>query len=65
MPLIKENDCPVMIKQLAAFLNKKAGNYANAHAIYLNIFKTSKDAQYVKNAEKEILKLELFLKSEK
>ncbi len=65
MPLIKEDDCPVMIKQLAAFLNKKAENYANAYTIYLDIFRTSKEEHYVKNAEREMRKLELFFESRK
>ncbi len=59
MPLIKESDCPVMVKQLVAFLNKKAGNYANAYKIYLNIAETSKDESYVKNAIKELQKMKL------
>ena len=59
MPLIKEPDCPVLVKQLAAFLNKKAGNYANAYKIYLDIAETSKDEFYVKNAIKELHKMEL------
>ena len=29
-PLIMEPDCPVMIRQLAAFLNKRMGNYSAA-----------------------------------
>ncbi|MCK5357020.1 MAG: hypothetical protein KAJ48_01380, partial [Elusimicrobiales bacterium] len=57
MPLIKESDCPVMVKQLVAFLNKKAGNYANAYKIYLNIAETSKDKYYVENAMKELQKM--------
>ncbi|MCG2726217.1 MAG: hypothetical protein L6420_08215 [Elusimicrobia bacterium] len=63
MPLIKEADCPVLVKQLAAFLNKKAGNYANAYKIYLDIAETSKDEYYVKNAIKELHKMELKNKS--
>ncbi|MCK5106203.1 MAG: hypothetical protein KAQ76_01465 [Elusimicrobiales bacterium] len=57
MPLIKESDCPVMVKQLVAFLNKKAGNYANAYKIYLNIAETSKDKYYVENAMEELQKM--------
>jgi hypothetical protein len=59
MPLIKEADCPVLVKQLVAFLNKKAGNYKNAYKIYLNIAETSKDKNYVENAIKELHKMEL------
>ena len=59
MPLIKESDCPVMLKQLVAFLNKRAGNYPNAYKIYLNIAETSKDTFYVENAIKELHKMKL------
>ncbi|OGS59592.1 MAG: hypothetical protein A3J79_01470, partial [Elusimicrobia bacterium RIFOXYB2_FULL_62_6] len=57
-PLLNEPDCPVMIRQLAAFLNKKAGNRAAAYAIYKSILTATKDPFYIKNAEKEIAKLE-------
>ncbi len=53
-PLLKEPDCPVMLKQLSAFLNKKSGNYAAAAAIYADIAATSRDVFYVNNARKEL-----------
>ena len=56
-PILKDPDCPVMLKQLAAFLNKKAGNYAAAAAIYADIAVTSRDEAYVKNARRELEKL--------
>lgn len=56
-PLVRERDCPVMLKQLAAFLNKKAGNYAAAAAIYADILQTSKDPFYTRNSEKELKKM--------
>lgn len=56
-PLLKDPDCPVMLKQLAAFLNKKAGNYAAAAAIYADILATSRDQAYVANARRELDKL--------
>ena len=56
-PLLKDPDCPVMLKQQAAFLNKKAGNYAAAAAIYADIAATSRDEAYVKNALRELEKL--------
>lgn len=56
-PILKDPDCPVMLKQLAAFLNKKAGNYAAAAAIYADIAATSRDEAYVKNAKRELGKL--------
>ena len=57
-PLLNEPDCPVMIRQLAAFLNKKAGNRAAAYAIYKRILTATKDPFYIENAKKEIAKLE-------
>jgi hypothetical protein len=48
-----------MLKQLAAFLNKKAGNLAAAAVIYADIAATSRDAAYVRNARRELGKLSL------
>lgn len=56
-PLIRDKDCPVMLKQLAAFLNKKAGDLAAAAVIYSDIAATSRDAAYVDNARRELEKL--------
>ncbi len=53
-PLLKDPDCPVMLKQLAAFLDKKAGNYAEAAALYADILTTSRDPSYASNARKEL-----------
>ncbi|OGS08677.1 MAG: hypothetical protein A2270_01535 [Elusimicrobia bacterium RIFOXYA12_FULL_51_18] len=57
-PLIMEPDCPVMLRQLAAFLNKKAGNYSAAYSIYKTILETTKDRFYIDNSRKEIAELE-------
>ena len=56
-PILKDPDCPVRLKQQAAFLNKKIGNYAAAAAIYADIAATSRDMAYVRNAERELAKL--------
>lgn len=56
-PLLREPDCPVMLKQLAAFLNKRAGNFAAAAAIYADILATSRDEFYLRNAERELREL--------
>lgn len=56
-PVLSDPDCPVMLKQLAAFLNKRAGNLAAAAAIYADIAATSKDMAYVANARRELAKL--------
>ena len=57
-PLLREPDCPVMLRQLAAFLNKKAGNYHAAYLIYKTILETTRDPFYINNARKELAKLE-------
>ncbi|MBI4803114.1 MAG: hypothetical protein HY796_11375 [Elusimicrobia bacterium] len=57
-PLLEEPDCPVMIRQLAAFLNKKAGNHAAAYAIYRSILGSTRDRLYIENAKKEMAKME-------
>ncbi|MEI7529880.1 MAG: hypothetical protein WCK76_13170 [Elusimicrobiota bacterium] len=56
-PLLKEPDCPVMLKQLAAFLNKKIGNFPAAAVIYADIAATSRDEAYVQNARRELARL--------
>lgn len=56
-PLLKDPACPVMLKQLAAFLNKRAGNYAAAAAIYADILATTRDEFYLRNAARELEKL--------
>ncbi len=53
-PLLADKDCPVMLKQLAAFLDKKSGDYAGAAAIYADIAATSRDPGYVANARREL-----------
>lgn len=60
--LVWEPDCPTMVKQLVAFLNKKTKNYRTAYAIYLNILNTSKDPFYLENARKETEKLKKIIK---
>lgn len=64
-PMLKDPDCPVMLKQQAAFLNKKTGNYAAAAAIYADIAATSRDQAYVRNAERELARLSGQLRAEK
>lgn len=56
-PVLKDPDCPAMLKQLAAFLNKHIGNYARAAEIYADILATSRDPFYLQNARRELDKL--------
>lgn len=48
------DDTPVMVKQIAAFLNKRAGKIENALKIYKKILLTTKDEFYIKNAIRNI-----------
>lgn len=57
-PLLNEPDCPVMLRQLAAFLNKKAGRYRTAYLIYASMLTTTKDRFYLENARREMARLE-------
>ncbi len=54
---VRDPDCPSMVKQLAAFLNKRIKRYSRAYAIYQDLYLTSKDPGYVKNAEEQMIKL--------
>jgi len=48
------DDTPVLIKQMAAFLNKRANNLNIAEKIYKKILETTKDEFYIKNAKKSL-----------
>lgn len=60
-PVVKDPQCPVMVKQLVAFLNKRAGRYREAAEIYRDIMLNSKDPGYIPNARRELEKLKLLL----
>lgn len=55
--VVKDPECPTMVKQLIAFLNKRIKRYAAAATIYRDIIATSKEAGYVENAGRELEKL--------
>ncbi len=57
-PVVNDPDCPTMIKQLAAFLNKRVKRYKTAAEIYRNIIAVSPEQAYVENARRELKKLE-------
>jgi hypothetical protein len=54
---VGEPDCPALLKQQAAFLNKKIGRYARALEIYEDIERTAADPYYVNNAKHQIEQL--------
>ncbi|MDD4005464.1 MAG: hypothetical protein PHW69_09745 [Elusimicrobiaceae bacterium] len=61
---VNDPDCPSMVKQLAAFLNKRIKRYSRAYAIYQDLYLTSKDAGYVKNSREQMIRLLPVLKKE-
>ncbi|MEF3279589.1 MAG: hypothetical protein K6357_01285 [Elusimicrobiota bacterium] len=47
-------ETPVILRQITAFLHKKAGKYDKAIEIYDLILKTSKEKYYIENAKRQI-----------
>jgi len=62
-PVLRDPDCPTMIKQMAAFLNKKIGRYSEAAKIYRDIIATSNDKFYLENSQRELKKILPLIKS--
>lgn len=62
-PVVRDPECPTMIKQLVAFLNKKIKRYRAAAEIYADIAMTARDPYYVRNSRQELAKLEKILRS--
>jgi tetratricopeptide (TPR) repeat protein len=62
--VIAEPDCPSMVKQLAAFLNKRIKRYKRAYEIYMDLYLNSKDPGYVKNSGEQMIKLMPVLRRE-
>lgn len=60
-PVVRDPECPTMIKQLVAFLNKKIKRYRAAAEIYEDIAMTAQDPYYIRNARRELVKLEKIL----
>jgi len=60
--VISDPDAPDMLRQLAAFLNKKAGNYRRAYEIYGMLLHSS-DQGYVSNARTQRQTLEALFKN--
>ena len=54
---VREPDCPALLKQQVAFLNKKLGRYDRAMQIYADIEKNATDPYYVNNARHQIEQL--------
>ncbi|MFA5162884.1 MAG: hypothetical protein WC421_11665 [Elusimicrobiales bacterium] len=54
---VREPDCPTMLKQQTAFLNKKLGRWRRAYEIYADIRAHSQDPYYIRNAEEQMAQL--------
>lgn len=61
-PIISLPDAPAMLKQQAAFLNKRIGRLKRAHEIYADIAATSVEKNYVDNARKNMRALGKYAK---
>jgi len=58
---VREPDCPAMLKQQAAYLNKKLGRLRRAYEIYADIYAHSPDEYYRNNARQQMEQLRKFL----
>jgi len=55
-PFLRDPDCPTMLKNMLAFLNRRQGRRAEAIAIYRDILR-SRDQDYARLAEKALTEL--------
>lgn len=58
MPVIREKDCPAMIKNLTALLYRRAGRWQEAAALYIDIIENSKEKEYIEKAYQGLKDLE-------
>ena len=50
LPIIREPDCPALIKNVTALLYRRAGQWQEAEKIYIDIINSSKEKDYVEKA---------------
>ncbi len=58
LPVVRQPDCPTMLKNQTAFLSKRAGDYATAAAIYRDMAENAPEKEYAERARRELEKLE-------
>ncbi len=58
LPVVRQPDCPTMLKNQTAFLSKRAGEYAVAAEIYRDIAENAPEREYAERARRELEKLE-------
>lgn len=57
LPVVRQPDCPTMLKNQTAFLSKRAGEYATAAEIYRDIADNAPEKEYAERARRELEKL--------
>jgi tetratricopeptide (TPR) repeat protein len=58
LPVVRQPDCPTMLKNQTAFLSKRAGDYATAAEIYRDIAANAPEKEYAERALRELEKIE-------
>lgn len=59
LPIVREPDCPPLIKNITALLYRRAGNWQEAEEIYEDMLRTSRELEYVKKAQEGLRDLAL------
>ncbi|MDT8286505.1 MAG: hypothetical protein RQ748_05290, partial [Elusimicrobiales bacterium] len=58
LPVVRQPDCPTMLKNQTAFLSRRAGDYAVAAEIYRDMAENAPEEEYAGRARRELEKLE-------
>lgn len=58
LPVVRQPDCPTMLKNQTAILSMRAGDRATAAEIYRDIAENAPEAEYVERARRELAELE-------
>jgi tetratricopeptide (TPR) repeat protein len=58
LPVVRQPDCPTMLKNQTAFLSKRAGDYSTAAEIYRDIAENAPEKEYAERALRELEKIE-------
>lgn len=57
LPVVRQPDCPTMLKNQTAFLSKRAGDHAVAAEIYRDLAENAPEKEYAERARRELEKL--------
>ena len=58
LPIIKDPECPALIKNVTALLYRRAGRWQEAAALYIDIIQNSKEKEYIEKAYQGLKELE-------